>query len=87
MGASVTRDRVIEEIRHIPEHKLSEVYDLLHYFRVGLQTSKGNADRIVKFAGCWGDMPAETFREFTEEILERRKQAFSRRRTSETGAD
>ena len=69
----------MEEIKLIPEHKLSEVYDFIHYFRIGLQKAKGNMDQIMKFAGCWKDMPEKVFNEFLAEICERRKQAFTRK--------
>jgi hypothetical protein len=87
MKGSGIRDKVMEEIKLIPEHKLSEVYDLIHYFRIGLQQSKEDMDRIMKFAGCWQDMPDEVFSEFLEEIGQRRQQAFSRWRSSEAGID
>lgn len=28
--------QIIEEIKHIPDDKLAEIYDLIHYFRLGL---------------------------------------------------
>jgi hypothetical protein len=31
------QQQIMEEIQHIPENKLSEVYDLIHYFRLGIQ--------------------------------------------------
>jgi hypothetical protein len=34
------QDQIIEEIKHIPAEKLAEVYDLIHYFRLGLQREK-----------------------------------------------
>ncbi|EIC31562.1 MULTISPECIES: hypothetical protein [Methylomicrobium] len=33
-------EQIIEEIKHIPAEKLAEVYDLIHYFRLGLQREK-----------------------------------------------
>lgn len=87
MGESIIRERVIEEIKLIPEHKLLEIYDFLHYFRIGLQKSIENIDQIMSFAGCWEDMPEEVFSDFLEEIAQRRTQAFLRRRSSETGTD
>lgn len=85
MSESIIRERVIEEIRLIPENKLSEIYDFIHYFRVGLQKSKVNIDQIMKFAGCWRDMPDDVFNEFLDDIEQRRKLAFSRRRSGEAG--
>lgn len=80
MEEPTTRERVIEEIKLMPDHKLQEVYDVLHYFRLGLQKPEKNSDRIMKFAGCWEDMPEEAFREFLKDVKDRREQAFSRRR-------
>ena len=87
MGISIGRERVIEEIELIPEEKLTELFDFLHYFRLGLQKSKGSSAEIMKFAGCWQEMPEELFQEFTEEIMQRRKNAFTGRRASETSTD
>jgi Protein of unknown function (DUF2281) len=28
--------QIIAELKKIPEHKLAEIYDLIHYFRLGL---------------------------------------------------
>jgi hypothetical protein len=83
MSQSVTRDKVMEEIQLIPEHKLEEVYDFVHYFRIGLREAvRGNREEIMKFAGCWNELPEEDFQEFSREISERRAQAFSRRRSA-----
>jgi hypothetical protein len=87
MGISIGRERLIEEVRLIPEEKLKELFDFLHYFRLGLQKSKGSSAEIIKFAGCWKEMPEDLFQEFTEEIKQRRKNAFTGRRTSEASID
>ncbi|MBI5893408.1 MAG: hypothetical protein HZB79_07140 [Deltaproteobacteria bacterium] len=83
MGESIIRGRVIDEIKRIPENKLPEVYDFLHFFRLGLQKSKGGVEETMKFAGCWDDMPDKIFNDFLDEIRQRRDAAFSRRRRSE----
>jgi len=73
----------MEEIKLIPEHKLSEGYDFIHYFRIGLQKSKVNINQIMQFAGCWKDMSEDLFNDFLEEISKRRSQAFAGRRDGE----
>jgi hypothetical protein len=30
------QEQIINEINHIPNDKLNELYDLIHYFRLGL---------------------------------------------------
>lgn len=39
----ILQQQIIDEIQHIPENKLTEVYDLIHYFRLGLQYEKQQA--------------------------------------------
>jgi hypothetical protein len=29
-------DKIIQELQDIPEDKLAEIYDIIHYFRIGL---------------------------------------------------
>lgn len=79
MEETTTLEKVIEEIRLVPEHKLQEVYDFLHYFRLGLQKPERNSDQIMKYAGCWEEMSEEAFGGFLKEVRERRERAFSRR--------
>lgn len=34
------RERLVEEIRQIPDAKLPEVLDVIHYFRVGVESTE-----------------------------------------------
>jgi len=34
------QEQIMDEIKQIPNHKLAEIYDLIHYFRVGLSQDK-----------------------------------------------
>ncbi|MDT9197313.1 hypothetical protein H4N54_05690 [Limnospira fusiformis KN01] len=33
-------EKIIQELQAIPEDKLTEIYDLIHYFRLGLNPEK-----------------------------------------------
>lgn len=87
MSQSIEKARVIEEIGLIPEDKLPDIYQLLHYFRLGLEASRGHAQSVMRFAGCWQDMSDAEFDAFMGDVFQRRHQAFLRRRTHETGVD
>ena len=87
MHATTLQAKVIEEIQRVPEDKLTELYAVIHFFRVGVETVASTSDDLMQFAGCWQDMPDEEFREFLTDLAERRQQAFSRRRGSETSLD
>ncbi len=34
----MSQNQIIEELKHIPEQKMSKLYDLIHYFRLGLES-------------------------------------------------
>lgn len=78
---------VIEEIRLVPKNRLLDVYNFIHFFRLGLDNTQDNTEDIMRFAGCWQDMPEEEFEQFSQEIKERRRQAFSGRAPRESIID
>jgi hypothetical protein len=81
------REKVMEELRGIPDEKMEKIYDFIRYLRTEPQNSKANVDKIMGFAGCWSDMPDNTFSEFIQEMRDRRAQAFAGRRKNETGVN
>lgn len=84
---SLERQKIVEEIQRLPEESLSEVYTLLHYFRLGLETVQRPASAVMSYAGCWQDMPESTYQALLSDITTRRHEAFSRRRGDETISD
>jgi hypothetical protein len=81
------RTKVITEINLIPEDKLEELYNIIHYFRLDGEISTTSIQQTMKFAGCWNDMSDEMFGNFSEEINIRRQQAFFDKRSDETSFD
>ncbi|MCL1466603.1 hypothetical protein [Argonema galeatum] len=81
------RTKVITEINLVPPDKLEELYNLIHYFRLGVESSKVSLNQTMQFAGCWNDMSDEIFANFNEEISTRRQQAFLGRRSDEASFD
>jgi len=72
------------EIRLVPKHKLLQLYDFIHFFRKGLESSEDRTKEIMQFAGCWQDMKKEKFDSFANEITDRRQKAFSGRMDRDT---
>ena len=81
------RTKLITEINLIPEDKLEELYNFIHYWRLNGESSPGLLEQTMQFAGWWNDMSDETFANFSEEINIRRQQAFFERRSDETSFD
>ena len=67
------RVEILKEIELLPEEKLNEIYDFIHFFRIGLQRSKRKNKSIMDFAGIWKDLPGKNFNEFSKEIKMRRR--------------
>jgi hypothetical protein len=77
---TMLRDHIIEELDQIPEVKMAEIYDFLHYYRLGLQQPMAEVNSTLSLAGAWKDRPNEEFDDLLNELTQRRKQAFSGRR-------
>ena len=81
------RTKVITEINLVSPDKLEELYNFIHYFRLGIEVSQPSLNKNMQFAGCWNDMSNEVFTNFNEEIITRRQQAFLGRRSDEAVLD
>ncbi|MCD4817713.1 MAG: hypothetical protein K8S23_03355 [Candidatus Cloacimonetes bacterium] len=81
------RIEILKEIELLPEEKLNEIYELIHFFRLGLQRSKSKNKSIMDFAGIWKDLSDKDFNEFSHEMKIRRKNAFNSRRDFEASND
>jgi hypothetical protein len=44
----ILHEQIIEEIKQIPDDKLVEIYDLIHYFRLGVTQEKKSPIITVK---------------------------------------
>jgi hypothetical protein len=44
----ILQEQIIEEIKQIPNDKLVEIYDLIHYYRLGVTKEKGNHIAAIK---------------------------------------
>ncbi|MFZ2727818.1 MAG: hypothetical protein WAX77_16320 [Methylococcaceae bacterium] len=88
MSSVLLKQKLQTEIDLIPENKLADLYNFIHYFRLGTEkTLPNNKEKILSFAGCWKDMDNQTFETMFSEIATRRTEAFSARRHNESSLD
>ncbi|NJK52436.1 MAG: hypothetical protein HC936_05665 [Leptolyngbyaceae cyanobacterium SU_3_3] len=87
MSDSDLRIKVLEEIQHVPEDQLSELYHLVHSFRISFTSNHTSPQSLMQFSGCWSDMSDETYTEWLYDISFRRQQAFSQRQNREASFD
>ena len=65
MKVTISKEKIFQEIKLIPEEKLADVYALLHHFRLSLKASQTKLRPVMQYAGIWQDMPADIFAEIT----------------------
>ncbi|NOT84375.1 MAG: DUF2281 domain-containing protein [Methylococcaceae bacterium] len=66
----ILKKQLIEEIEQLPENKIAAIYDLIHYFRLGVTQEKpkktpkfGCAKGVFKMADDF-DEPLEDFKDY-----------------------
>ena len=67
------QEQLIEEIKQIPNEKLAEIYDLIHYFRLGLAQEKPTESirqRPIGLAKGQVEIPASFFEPLPDDILD-----------------
>ena len=83
MSRSDLETKVLEEIQLLSEERLAELYDIIHAFQLASNQTRDT----MQFAGCWNDLPNETYAALTEDFTQRRQAAFSERRPREASPD
>lgn len=66
-------EQLIEEIKQIPSEKLAEIYDLIHYFRLGLAGDKqieNISQRPIGMAKGQVAIPASFFEPLPDDVLD-----------------
>ena len=81
------QEKIVDEIRRIPIDRLPQIYDIIHFFRLSLETDRQDKKDVMRFAGCWEDMTEKDFNDLSNDITERRRKAFSGRMDHESIID
>ena len=71
----ILQEQIIEEIKQIPSDKLVEIYDLIHYFRLGVTQEKQSQKIAVKqrpigLSKGKFQVPLSFFEPLTDEMLD-----------------
>jgi hypothetical protein len=70
----ILQEQIIEEIKQIPSDKLVEIYDLFHYFRLGLNQEKSHKitekQRPIGLSKGTFQVPKSFFEPLADEMLD-----------------
>jgi len=76
------KEKIIKEVEKIPKDKIAQLYDVIHLFRMKVESPqkplKDKRIEAVKFFGIWKDMSPEE-NAVLDEILLRRKRTYRER--------
>ena len=76
------KEKIIREVEKIPKDKIAELYDVVHLFRMGVESKKkapkDRRNEAVKFFGIWKGMSLEET-SVLDDIQLRRKRTFRER--------
>ncbi len=76
------KEKIMKEVEKIPKNKIAQLYDVVHLFRVEVESPpKAPKDRHIeakKFFGIWKDITPEE-NAVLEEIQARRKRTYRTR--------
>jgi len=62
------RSRIIQRIQKIPSKNLNEIEELVNK----LENRKSSKEKILSFSGAWKDLNEDTFKDFTDNLGEKR---------------
>ncbi|MFA6054787.1 MAG: hypothetical protein WC769_05365 [Thermodesulfovibrionales bacterium] len=76
------KEKIMKEVEKIPKNKIAQLYDVVHLFRVEVESpKKAPKDMCIeaaKFFGIWNDISTEE-NAVLEEIQTRRKRTYRTR--------
>jgi len=76
------KEKIIKEVEKIPKNKIAKLYDVIHLFRIEVESlrkaPKDKRIEAVKFFGLWKDMSPEE-NAVLDEIVARRKRIYTPR--------
>ena len=66
------KEQLIAEINQIPDNKIPEILDVIHYFRLGLtqEKPKTNQQRPIGLAKGQFEVPASFFESLDDDLLD-----------------
>jgi hypothetical protein len=76
------KEKIIREVERLPEDKISEIYDLIHLVRIGVESQKkiikDKRQAALKFFGIWKNMSNKE-KAVLDDIQARRQRTFRER--------
>ncbi len=74
----LTLDTILEELKNVPTDRLEDLYSIVRSLRSNTKKSTTSTNKILSFAGAFGDMPSDDYNDFLKHTEQTRKDLFDR---------
>ena len=74
----LTLDTILKELKNVPAERLQDVYSYIHSLRTNTKQTGKTSEKILSFAGSFGDMPAQDYNDFLDHTKNTRNDLFDR---------
>lgn len=74
----LTINTILKELKNVPVDRLEDLYSIIHSLQINKKKSDKTSKQILSFAGSFGDMPENDYRDFLTHTKETRNDLFDR---------
>lgn len=74
----LTLNTILEELKNVPVNRLKDLYSIIHSLGVDTDKTEKSSNKILSYAGSFGDMSDKDFNDFLQETKKNREELFDR---------
>lgn len=74
----LTLNTILKELRNVPIDRLEDLYSIIHSFRANTKKSDKRREKILSFAGAFGELPEKDYNDFLQHTKNTRDNLFDR---------
>lgn len=73
-----TINTILKELKNVPVDKLGDLYSIVHSLQTNVKKPGNKTQKILSYAGSFGDMTKRDFGDFVKHTKETRDKLFDR---------
>ena len=73
-----TINTILKELKNVPVDKLEDLYSIIHSLRTNIKKTDTSNQKILSFAGSFGDMSKSDYGDFVKHTKQTREKLFDR---------
>ena len=74
----LTLNTILKELKNVPVDRLEDLYSIIHSLQANTRKSDKTSNKILSFAGSFGDMTENDYNDFLQHTKQTRNDLFDR---------